>query len=159
MGSPLRRIAAWLEPQSVMLNVDVRDRRQALEVAAATIARMRSIDDAPVFRALWRRELVGSTALGQGIAIPHARIGGIDRPLTLYMRPKSAIEFDAPDGEPVGNILFVLVPSGGDTDEHLQFLALVAEMFSDADMPSRLARVADVSETRMVFAEAAQRIG
>ncbi len=76
-----------------MLDVELHDRRHALEWSAATIARVRGLGPAPIFRALWRRELVGSTALGYGVAIPHARIDGIERPLTLFVRPQWAIDW------------------------------------------------------------------
>jgi PTS system nitrogen regulatory IIA component len=63
----------------ILLEVDVRDRPHALEVAAAAIGRAHGLDPVPIFRALWRREQVGSTALAEGFAIPHARISSIAR--------------------------------------------------------------------------------
>src|SRR6267378_3193897 len=127
----VQRIASWLEPQKIILDAELRDRRHALESAATEIGRMHGLDPEPILRALWRRELVGSTALGCGVAIPHARIDGIERPMTLFLRSKWAIDFDAPDGKPVGNILVIMVPSDGDIDEHLRLLAKIAQMFSD----------------------------
>jgi PTS system nitrogen regulatory IIA component len=150
--SPIR-LAACLEPQTIVLDADVLDRRHALELAAGEIGRLHGLDPEPIVRALWRRETVGSTALGCGVAIPHARIGGIECPMTLYMRPKSAIDFAAPDGEPVIHILIILVPSDGDTDDHLQLLAAVAQLFSDGVFRDRVAAARDSTAAAGVFAD------
>src|ERR1700752_786671 len=64
----MRRIASWLEPQKIILDAELRDRRHALESAATEIGRMHGLDPEPILRALWRRELIGSTALGSGVA-------------------------------------------------------------------------------------------
>jgi PTS system nitrogen regulatory IIA component len=91
--------------------------------------------------------------LGQGVAIPHARIPGIARPLTLFMRSRLAMEFDAPDGRLVSNFLFIMVPEGGDAEAHLQLLASVAEMFSDRVFRARLDAASTTTEVATVFAD------
>jgi nitrogen PTS system EIIA component len=146
-----RELTEWLQPQDIVLDVDVWDRRRALELAATRIAAANGIDPAPVLRALWRREQVGSTAIGQGVAIPHARISGIARPLSLFMRPRIAMDFDAPDGKPVSNLLVIMVPADGDTDDHLQLLALVAQAFSDPAFRSCLSAASSTAEVAAVF--------
>lgn len=157
----MRRIAGWLCPREVVVDLDVPDKEGVLKAAAAIIGRLHQVDPAPVFRALSRREQVGSTAIGQGIAIPHARINGIERPLTLYIRPRHALPFAATDGKPVNSILVIIVPADGAADDHLELLALVAEMFSDSAFRRRLAAATTPSQARGAFAEwadhAAQR--
>jgi nitrogen PTS system EIIA component len=155
-GSQARRIASWLEPQEILFDAPLRDRRHALELASEAIARAHHLNAAPVERALWRRELVGSTALGKGIAIPHARIEGIDRPLTIFIRSRPAIDFAAPDGQAVADILVLLVPSDGDPDDHLQLLALIAQMFCDDAFRGRLAGATDAASARSAFADYAR---
>lgn len=145
------RTTGWMCPQEIVLDADIADRRRALETAASLIGRAHGLDPAPVFRALWRREQVGSTALGQGVAIPHARIEGITRPLTLFLRTRLAIAFDAPDEKPVSNILVIMVPADGDTDQHLQLLAGVAEAFSDRAFRARLAAATTPEQVAAVF--------
>jgi nitrogen PTS system EIIA component len=148
-----RRIADGLSPQDIAIDVDVQDRRRALETGAALIGSANGLDPAPIFRALWRREQVGSTALGHGVAIPHARISGIARPLMLFMRSRLAMEFDAPDGRLVSNFLFIMVPADGDAEAHLQLLASVAEMFSDRAFRARLGAASTSEEVATVFAQ------
>ena len=127
-----------LQPQHVELDVDVSDVKRALERAAEVICRAHGLDPAPVFRALWRREQIGSTAIGHGVALPHARISGIAKPLMLFMRPKYAMEFDAPDGRLVTRIWVILVPADGSADDHLKLLASVAEACSDEGLRAHL---------------------
>jgi nitrogen PTS system EIIA component len=153
-----RRLASWLQPERVLLDVEPRDRRHALDLAAQDFARSHGVDAGPVFRALWRRELVGSTGIGRGVAIPHARIDGIDHPIALFMRTKWPIHFVSPDSKDVSHILTILVPANGDADEHLQLLALVAEMFMDGGFRSRVAGALDQTMVRTVFAERAREV-
>lgn len=155
---PASRVASWLQPEGVLLDVEPRDRRQALELAAQEFARAHGIDQGSIFRALWRRELVGSTGIGRGVAIPHARIPGIEHPITLFMRTKWPIHFESPDSKDVNHIMTILVPTDGDQDEHLQLLALVAEMFMDSGFRSRVAGAFDETVVRNVFAERAWEI-
>jgi PTS system nitrogen regulatory IIA component len=150
-GASARQLTQWLQPRDIVLDVDVWDRRRALELAATRIGDSHGLGPAPILRALWRREQIGSTAIGQGVAIPHARIAGITRPLTLFMRPRIAMAFDAPDGKPVSNLLVIMVPADGATEDHLELLALVAEAFSDPAFRSRLSAASNVREVAAVF--------
>jgi PTS system nitrogen regulatory IIA component len=152
-GASARQLTQWLQPQDIVLDVDVWDRRRALQLAAARIGQAHGLDPVPILRALWRREQIGSTAIGQGVAIPHARIAGIARPLTLFMRTKFAIEFDAPDGKLVTNILVIMVPADGVADDHLQLLALVAQTFSDQAFRSLLSAASTTEEVAAAFAQ------
>ncbi len=131
MRADTKRVAAWLQPEEIHLDVPLRDSRHALEFIADTIGVHHCLEAAPIFRALSRREQAGSTALGGGFAVPHALIHGIERPLTLLVRAQHPLDFKAPDHDPVSLMLAILVPEHGDRGDHLQLLALVAELFSN----------------------------
>src|SRR6202163_4314826 len=94
----------------VVVGLDVPNKLRALEGVTVILERRHKVSHAPVLRALWRREQVGSTGLGHGIAVPHARITGISEPIVLFVRTKSAIEFNAPDHKPVSLLFMILVP-------------------------------------------------
>jgi PTS system nitrogen regulatory IIA component len=149
MNTEFKQVARWLQPEGIHLDVPLHDATHALEFIAAAIAERHDLDAAPLFRALCRREQAGSTALGAGFAIPHARIPGIDRPLTLLLRAKRPVDFKAADHEPVWLMLAILVPEHGDKQDHLRLLALVAELFSEPRFRARMdtgrdaARLAD----------------
>ncbi len=96
----------------VAIGLDVPNRLRALEEAAAMSEPRHNVGRAPVLRALLRQEQSGSTALGHGIAVPHARIAGISRPIVLFIRTKSAIDFHASDRKPVSFLFVIFVPEG-----------------------------------------------
>lgn len=158
MTNDIAQIASWLQPQDIVFEADVRDRSHALEFAAATICRGRGLDPAPVFRALWRREQTGSTALGEGFAIPHACIGGIAQPTTLFIRTRHPIAFDAPDGKPVSQLLAIMVPEGGARDDHLQLLALVGRLFCDLPFRAQLDGAPDAAAAADAFRAGIARV-
>ena len=85
-----------------------------------------------VFDKLLERERLGSTGLGQGIALPHARIKGVEDARGAFVQLQSAIDFDAIDDQPVDLVFGLLVPEEA-TQEHLDLLAKLAMLFSDAD--------------------------
>lgn len=152
MTPGVQRVASWLQPEDILVDVPLRDATDALQAIASAISARHALDADVVLRALSRREQAGSTGLGGGFAIPHARIAGIDRPLTLLLRARQPIRFKAPDGEPVSVLLAILVPEGGNKDEHLQLLALVAELFSRPGFRTRI----DQGVDRPAIAEAFQ---
>ena len=145
-------ISRFLSSDDVVLGLDVPDKQRALEEAALMVERRHNINHAPVFRALWRREEVGSTGLGHGIAIPHARITGIIAPILLLMSTKLPIEFGAPDHKPVSVLFVILVPEHAN-DEHLQILATVSEMFSDKIFRERLGAATEPGAIQRLFSE------
>ena len=85
------RILDFLAGMGVMLDLDVTARKQALEAMAMRMATVHGLNAELVFRALWRREQAASTGIGHGIALPHARIGGIDQPILLFARTRQPI--------------------------------------------------------------------
>ena len=157
-GSNVTRVSRWLFPQVVLLDCDVRDKREVLDLAAATLERFHGVPAAPVARALWRREAAVATAIGEGVAVPHARIGGIAEPVTLLIRTLRPIPYGAPDRKPVSQLFVILVPAEGDADEHLRLLANVAELFSQPAFRERVASAADTRAACRAFAEFADEI-
>ena len=100
---------------------------------------------------LFRREQIGSTGLGKGVAIPHARVKNLERIQVSYVGLKSPIPFDAPDGKPVSDIIVLLVPKQA-TEEHLQILSEASLMFSDGQFRERLHLCKNALEVKHLFA-------
>lgn len=149
----MEEVTQSLCPQSVELDLDVPNRREALREVSAMIERSRRLSAPPIFRALWRREMAASTGVGSGFAIPHARIAGIAEPITVYVRTKSGLDFAAPDGKRVSELFVILVPADGDNEMHLHLLALVVEAFSNTDFRARVAAAADPQDVRSAFSQ------
>ena len=90
-----------------------------------------------VFDRLVARERLGSTGLGGGCALPHARVPDLGRPLAAFLRLRKGVDFDSPDNEPVDLVFALLVPDES-TDEHLEIVAAIARVFSDAQVRSSI---------------------
>ncbi|HTS53971.1 MAG TPA: PTS sugar transporter subunit IIA [Burkholderiales bacterium] len=151
-------ISRLLSEGNVVLGLPAIDRKGALEEIALLVGRRHHIDHTPIFRALWRREQSGSTALGHGFAIPHARIPGIREPIVLFVRTQPPIEFGAPDHRPVSALFVILVPEDAN-EEHLQILATVSEMLSSSRFRSRLEAAKDPAAIQRLFGEWASDSG
>ncbi|MBC7699103.1 PTS sugar transporter subunit IIA [Aquabacterium sp.] len=151
MVNSMTKVKNWLQPQKILLDVDVRDQADALKFIAESVGQAHGLDTGAIFRALSRREQAASTALGDGFAIPHARIGGIERPLTLFIRTKRGLDFLAPDGRPVSDLLAIIVPLDGDKDDHLRLLSLVVRLFSDRDFRRGLDTAPSAAAAQALF--------
>ena len=103
-----------------------------------------------VASSLAAREKLGSTGLGQGIAIPHGRIKGLKEARGAFLRLKQPVPFDAPDGKPVSQVFVLLVPELA-TDLHLQLLSELAQMFSERTFRERLAAAASAADLVNLF--------
>lgn len=107
-----------------------------------------SSDD--VFDKLLERERLGSTGLGHGIALPHARVNGIDTAYGAFIQLGTSVDFDAIDNQPVDLIFGLLVPESA-TKEHLQLLAHLASMFSNAEFCEKLRQATQPSEVMQLI--------
>lgn len=151
--------AAWIQPADILLDVEARDKQHVLRLVAGALARSRDLDAARLFRALDRREQAGSTGLGDGFALPHARIAGLDRPLTLFLRTRSGIDYAAADGGLVSDLFAIVVPTDGDRQAHLELLRLIAELFSDRLFRRSLDGASTPSAAAALFRSAVSRLG
>lgn len=147
-----------LSPERVRTDLVADDKSALLDRLAGLLAvgagEHRAITDALV-----SREGLGSTGLGRGVAIPHGRIPGLDRPRAAFVRLARPLDFGAVDAEPVDLVAALIVPSHF-TDQHLQLLAELAEMFSDNELTLALRSASDSSALREELAEfAGNRIG
>jgi PTS system nitrogen regulatory IIA component len=147
----LKTIADLLQTEDIVLDLDVATKSQLFETIGQHMEARHGMPQAWVVLSLTRREEVGSTGLGEGVAIPHARIKDLDRIQIAYFRLALPIPFAAPDGKPVSDILVLLVPKQA-TEEHLSILADATRMFSDARFRERLHLCAQSSAVQQLFA-------
>ena len=130
-------IAKLLPAQNVVADLEVASKKRVFEHAGLLFENNQHVSRNHVFDSLFAREKLGSTGLGQGIAIPHGRIKGLKEAVGAMIRMHEPIPFDAPDGQPV-NLIFVLLVPERATDLHLQILSELAQMFSDPAFRDRL---------------------
>ena len=137
-------IATLLPPSNIVLDVDVTSKKRLFEQAGLLFENNQGVARSLVFESLFARERLGSTGLGQGVAIPHGRIKGLKEAVGAFVRLAHPVPFDAPDGKPV-NLVFVLLVPEHATEQHLQILSELAQLFSDRDLRERLATDTDPS--------------
>jgi nitrogen PTS system EIIA component len=126
-----------LDPSGVIPNLRVTSKRQALQELARRAATLIGEDEHKVFESLWEREQLGSTGIGNGTAVPHGRIPGFKRMLTMFARLEKPIEFDAIDSQPVDLIFLLLTPADAGAD-HLKALARIARLLRNRAMCAKL---------------------
>jgi PTS system nitrogen regulatory IIA component len=149
-------VGGFLSTEDVVLGITATAAKGACEEIALLAARRHHLDEELVFRALWRREQIGSTAIGHGIAIPHARIPGITKPVVFFARASVPIPFGALDRQPVSVFFMILVPEHAN-EEHLRILATVSEMFSEREFRNRLEAATDSTAIQRLFGQWANR--
>lgn len=140
----MNQIVDLLPVANVALDIDAPSKSRLFETVAAMFERDTGLNRATIVASLSAREKLGSTGLGQGIAIPHGRLKGLAEARAAFVRLASPIAFDAPDGRPVAQVFVLLVPEHA-TDRHLQLLSELAQMFSDRSFRERLATAADAA--------------
>ena len=123
-------VAKLLPLSHVVIDMQVSSKKRLFEQAGLLFENHYGIARSLVFDSLFARERLGSTGLGQGVAIPHGRIKGLKDALGAFIRLAQPVPFDSPDGAPVGLVFVLLVPEKA-TEKHLQILSELAQMFSD----------------------------
>lgn len=146
----MNRFAGLLPLRNILVDVDVASKKRVFEQVGLLFENNHKIGRSIVFDSLFAREKLGSTGLGQGIAIPHGRIKGLTEAVAAFVRTRNPIPFDAPDGKPVAQIFVLLVPEQA-TDVHLQILSELAQMFSDRSFRDRLAATPDAEALHSLF--------
>lgn len=120
-----------VSPDSVIHNADVVSKKRSLELLADLLAKQTEANKSfEIFQLLTEREKLGSTSLGHGIALPHARTALCEKAIGAFIHTKKGIDFDSPDQQST-DLLFALMVPEHYTDEHLNILAGLASMFND----------------------------
>lgn len=137
-------IADLLRPEGVFASLKSSSKKQVLQDLSQRAADLTGIDERTIFETLLERERLGTTGVGNGVAIPHGRLGGLDRVQGLFARLERPIDFDAVDDQPVDLIFLLLAPELAGAD-HLKALARVSRLLRDERVCDKL-RGSDTAE-------------
>lgn len=148
---PLSRL---LPPENILLDFQATSKKRVFEHIGLLFENNQGIGQRIVFDSLLARERLGSTGLGQGIAIPHGRIEGLKAPQGAFIRLASPVPFESPDGLPVSMLFALLVPEQA-AEQHLQILAELAAVFSERAHREALQTATTVEDVRQVFTHSA----
>jgi nitrogen PTS system EIIA component len=145
-------ISKSLSVSRVALDMDITSKKRLFEQIGLMFENENRISRASVFDALFAREKLGSTGLGFGIAIPHGRIKQLRDTVAVFVRAKEGIPFDSPDEQPVRLVYAMLVPEHA-TEQHLNMLSELSQMFSDADLRESLLEATDPAVVHQLLTE------
>lgn len=134
-----------IDPERIAYDVDVSSKKRALETVSDFLVKGGNSNDLvshDVCESLIAREKLGSTGIGCGVAIPHGRLKNTDKTLAAFIKLHKGVDYDAIDNQAVDLIFALLVPEHS-TEEHLQILAEIAEMFSNEEFRNKLREAKD----------------
>jgi PTS system nitrogen regulatory IIA component len=137
-------IADILAPDAVVAGLEACDKKELFELLGKLFESSGQLVRAKVCDSLQAREKLGSTAIGHGVAIPHGRVKGLRTAMGAFVRLKTPLPFDAPDGQLVSLVFALMVPEHA-TDMHLMILGELAQMFSEKDVRERLSHLDDTA--------------
>jgi nitrogen PTS system EIIA component len=145
-----------LTPDAILAPLRGNGKKQVLQDIAERAATLTGLPDREVFDALLQRERLGSTGIGDGIAIPHGRSTALERLHGLFVKLDKPVDFDALDGQPV-DILFVLLAPEGAGADHLKALARVARVLRDRVTLDRVRKANDADAIYAILTETAAK--
>jgi nitrogen PTS system EIIA component len=142
--------------QQLVRVIRAESKAQILSTLAECFGAVLGLDPAHVLERILEREALGSTGFGRGVAIPHARIDGLTRPVVAFLRLEQPVEFDAADGMPVDCVFGLLSPDQAGAI-HLQALAAISRLTRDDRMRARLAAAPDADALYAVLVNVIDR--
>jgi len=134
------------EEVEVLLNIKVSSKKRLFEEIGLCVEDKYGVPRSETFDALFAREKLGSTNIGHGIALPHGRLKQLKRFVGVFARLKEPIQFESGDGKPVQMVFVLLTPKVKQQNQHLAYLAHLAEVFSDHLVRKKLLETADITE-------------
>ncbi|HLI64794.1 MAG TPA: PTS IIA-like nitrogen regulatory protein PtsN [Caulobacteraceae bacterium] len=147
-------IEELLDRRAITPKLAARSKQQALSLLAETAARRFGLDAGVVHDALLARERAGSTGVGGGVALPHARLEGLTRMRGVFVRLETPVAFDAVDDAPVDLIFALFAPKDAGA-EHLRALARVARLLRDKELRGQLRRARTSDAIHAILAQPA----
>jgi PTS system nitrogen regulatory IIA component len=138
-------------PNAIIPALKVNGKKQALQEIAAKAGELTGQSERTIFEILLQREKLGSTGVGNGVAIPHGKLPKLGQVFGLFARLERPVDFDALDGQPVDLVFLLLAPEGAGAD-HLKALARVARLLRDPEVARKLRSSNDVEALYAVLA-------
>lgn len=145
-----------LDRSAISPRVNANDKRQALSVIAEIAGRNYGLKPSTVLNALTRREALGSTGVGHGVATPHARLRGLDRMRGVFVRLETPIDFGSMDEQPVDLLFALLQPADSSPSEHLQALAKVSRLLRAGELRTQLRQASGLDAIHALLVRDAQ---
>lgn len=131
------RVDNFLDPNLVISDIDVSDRKELINKLAAIIEKYKGLDAKKICDAIWEREQYGTTGIGNGVAIPHGRIKGLKDIILLLATTRTPVDYNSIDGEGVSLVFMLVVPEGNNL-VYLKLLSQISIMCNDKSTRTKL---------------------
>ncbi len=145
-------LAELIVAEAVAPSLKATSKKQLLQELAARASDAHALDSRTVFEALMERERLGATGMGHGVAIPHARLHGVDRILGYFARLDKGVDYDSADGEPVDLVFLLLAPESAGAN-HLKALARVSRLLRNEGRCAKIRSTTDASAIYAILTE------
>lgn len=141
-----------IEAGAIMPALRANSKKQLLQLLSEKAAELTGLPEREVFDTILQRERLGSTGVGNGIAIPHGKLAGVKKITGVFARLDHAVDFEALDDQPVDLVFLLLAPEGAGAD-HLKALSRIARVLRDSDTVAKIRATADASAIHSFLSE------
>jgi len=152
------KLQQLIEPDRIVLGLEAKDGDEAIAVLGGILSERLGVPQEKIVKALMERERLGSTGVGDGFAIPHCKLHGINEIIVAIARFDRGVDFHAPDGRPV-QLMFVVLSPPDQPAAHLQVLSQIARVLKRKDVRRKLMEAEDATELARVIQESAEAEG
>ncbi|MBB6261704.1 PTS system nitrogen regulatory IIA component [Paenochrobactrum gallinarii] len=132
-----------IQPGAIIPALKASSKKQLLQILSEKAAELTGLPEREIFETILQRERLGSTGVGNGIAIPHGKLTGISKIAGVFARLETPVDFEALDDQPVDLVFLLLAPENAGAD-HLKALSRIARLLRDADVVNKLRGTHDV---------------
>lgn len=146
----MSEITNFLTEESIIMDCDSKSQKNTLEVISNKMAELTSTNKDEIFQKLYEREKLGTTAFGNGIAIPHARIEGIRNAKIIILKLTEAIDFNSIDGNKVDIIMSLFVPNDNNK-MHVELLSNIASLLDNQVLREKIRTANTASDVMMII--------
>jgi PTS system nitrogen regulatory IIA component len=146
-------ISALLSPEKIFIDTEVTSKKKLLEMIANIVADRSNLAQSTIYNNLLGRERLGSTGLGKGFAVPHARVPDLNQVIGCFFRLKQPVNFESPDNQPVDLVFTIVIPEEA-TEEHLLILSSLARIFSQPEVCQAIRDAANKEEIEKIIQSA-----
>ena len=141
-----------LKPDAIVPSVHAQAKKQVLLEVAAKAAKQTGLPEREIFDTILQRERLGSTGVGNGIAIPHGKLAGVKRITGVFARLETPVDFEALDDEPVDLVFLLLAPEGAGAD-HLKALSRIARVLRDGETVAKVRGTSDAAAIHALLSD------
>ena len=146
----MSEITNFLTEDSIIMDCDSRSQKNTLEVISNKMAELTSTNKDEIFQKLYEREKLGTTAFGNGIAIPHARVEGIQNAKIIILKLTEAIDFNSIDGNKVDIVMSLFVPHDNN-EMHIELLSSIASLLDNQVFREKIRTANTASDVMMII--------